>query len=80
MKKQKVIYKLKEFNGRSRLKLKAKREISFEIKLASKLILDELCFAWNKAHLEQQINESIDDNDKRTFMSLSKQYEPYTWE
>ncbi|MBM7571428.1 IDEAL domain-containing protein [Aquibacillus albus] len=80
MKKHKVNYKLQEFKANHITKIIAKREISYEIQLASKLVLDELCFNWNKTHLENQINDSIDTNDKKTFMQLSKEYQPYTWE
>ncbi|WP_186579214.1 IDEAL domain-containing protein [Aquibacillus kalidii] len=80
MKKHKVNYKLKEFSRQKVSRIVAKREISYEIKLASKLILDELCFNWNKARLEEQINESIDLRDKQTFLKLSKDFQTYTWE
>ncbi|WP_226037998.1 IDEAL domain-containing protein [Aquibacillus saliphilus] len=80
MKKHKVIYNLQIFGSGNESKIVAKREISYEIKLASKLLLDELCFNWNKAKLEEQINDSIDSNDKKTFLDLSKQYQHYTWE
>ncbi|WP_407272924.1 hypothetical protein [Radiobacillus sp. PE A8.2] len=80
MKKHKVVYKLSVFGNRKGSKIVAKREIPFEIKLAAKLILDDLCFSWNKTHLETKINESIDKMDKEGFMILSKQYQPYTWE
>ncbi|WP_138419804.1 IDEAL domain-containing protein [Aquibacillus sediminis] len=81
MKKHKVVYKLQDFgSSRKEAVIYAKKEISFEVKLASKLVLDELCFSWNKARLEQQINESIDNQDKDTFMHLSREYRFYTRE
>ncbi|MCT2535536.1 IDEAL domain-containing protein [Aquibacillus koreensis] len=80
MKKHKVSYKLKVFSVKKVSRIAAKREISYEIKLASKLILDELCFNWNKARLEEEINESIDSNDKEKFLKLSKKYQLYSWE
>ncbi|MDL4842727.1 IDEAL domain-containing protein [Aquibacillus rhizosphaerae] len=80
MKKHKVSYKLKVYSTKKVSRIVAKREISYEIKLASKLVLDELCFNWNKAHLEHRINESIDSNDKETFIQLSKQFQMYSWE
>lgn len=54
--------------------LKARREIAYEIKLSSRLILDELCFKWNKNKLEAAINCSIDERDKETFVKLSQLY------
>lgn len=80
MKKQKINYKLQVFANKRYAKITAKREISYEIKLASKLALDELCFRWNKSRLEDEINKSIDTNDKEAFILLSKDYQPYTWE
>ncbi|WP_077623167.1 IDEAL domain-containing protein [Sediminibacillus massiliensis] len=77
MKKHKINYRLKAFGTDRKSKVVAKREISYEIKLATQLLLDELCFNWNKSHLETQINESIDSNDREAFVSLSKQYQPY---
>ncbi|SFL40884.1 IDEAL domain-containing protein [Gracilibacillus orientalis] len=80
MKKHKVSYKLKVFNMNQKSVLKAKREIPYEIRLASQLVLDDLCFTWNKARLEEEINQSIDDNNKEAFNALSKTYNSYIWE
>ena len=80
MKKHKVNYTLKAFDGRKIASIEAKREISFEIKLASRLILDALVSDWNKSNLENQINHAIDNHDKETFLQLSKKYKTYSWE
>ena len=80
MKKHKVNYTLKAFDGSKNASIQAKREISFEIKLASRLILDALVSEWNKSNLENRINDSIDNQDKETFLQLSKQYQTYSWE
>lgn len=77
MKKHKVSYRLEAFGTKKNHKIVAKREISYEIKLATKLFLDELCFSWNKARLETQINQSIDSEDREKFLSLSKKYQYY---
>lgn len=71
MKKQIVFYRFMRYSGKP---LSARREISFEIKLTSRLILDELCFKWNKNQLETQINHSIDENNKEKFVLLSELY------
>lgn len=71
MKKQIICYRFLRYRGRP---LFAKREISFEIKLTSRLILDELCFNWNKQKLEKMINESIDEGNRDKFLALSKLY------
>ncbi len=80
MKKHKLVYQLKKFDKNQQSVLNAKREIPFEIRLASQLVLDDLCFSWNKARLEEDINQSIDDNNKEAFETLSKTFSSYIWE
>ncbi len=74
MKKQIESYRYVRYQGQA---LKARREITYEIKLSSRLILDELCFKWNKEKLATAINRSIDQNDKKEFLKLSKAYSKY---
>ncbi|WP_163582977.1 IDEAL domain-containing protein [Gracilibacillus saliphilus] len=80
MKKHKVSYQMKVFHMNPKSVLRARREIPYEIRLASRLVLDDLCFTWNKARLEEEINQSIDDNNKETFKTLSETYNSYIWE
>lgn len=75
MKKQKTVYRYNRATGPV---LSAKREISYEIKLSSRLILDELCFNWNKNHLQEAINRAIDESNEETFQKLSKLYQLYS--
>jgi len=77
MEKQKQVYRYFRYDGK---KLLAKREIPFEIKLSSRLILDELCYKWNKATIESAINEAIEHGDKEKFLKLSRQYKHFTFE
>ena len=79
MKKHKVVYRLQR-TKRKRAYVTAKREISFEVKLATRLMLDEFYFTWNKNRLEAQINECIDQKDEERFKELSATYRPYTFE
>lgn len=74
MKKQIKSYQYVRYEGKV---LKARREISYEIKLSSRLILDELCFQWNKNKLATAVNRSIDQGDKQTFLKLSEAYRVY---
>lgn len=74
MKKQKWIYRYVRSTGPV---LKAKREISFEIKLSSRLLLDELSFNLNKQLLINAINHSIDTDNKEEFYKLSKTFQSY---
>lgn len=78
MKKEKVCYRFYPYRGKE--VLVAKREISFEIKLISRMILDELCFNWNKKQLEEKINMSIQNGNKEAFASVRKAYLEYIWE
>lgn len=76
MEKQKVNYHYYRYDGEV---LQAKREIPFEVKLSSRLILDELCYTWNKAKIEDAINTAIDQGNKEEFINLSKRYKQYIW-
>lgn len=77
MEKQKQVYRYYRYEGK---KLLAKREIPFSIQLSSRLILDELCYNFNKASIEAAINKAIDKGDKKKFIKLSKKYKHYTFE
>jgi DNA gyrase/topoisomerase IV subunit A len=77
MKKEKVNYLFCPYDGKV---LIARREISFEIRLTSRLILDELCFNWNKKMLEEKINLSIQKGNKEEFASVREEYIQYIWE
>ncbi|WP_106498123.1 IDEAL domain-containing protein [Lentibacillus sp. Marseille-P4043] len=77
MKKQKLIYRYYRYEGDM---LHAKREIPYELKLSSRLLLDELCFSWNKARLEDAINNAIDEGNKEAFLKWSEAYRHYIWE
>lgn len=77
MKKQKVCYHFSRYDGKA---LDAKREISYEFNLVSRMLLDELCFQWNKQKLEEALNDAIDKRDKEKFLQLSEAYKQYIWE
>jgi DNA gyrase/topoisomerase IV subunit A len=77
MKKEKVSYRFYPYEGKV---LNAKREISYEIRLTSRLILDELCFNYNKKVLEEKINQSIQEGNKEEFASVREEYLQYIWE
>ncbi|WP_010529844.1 IDEAL domain-containing protein [Lentibacillus jeotgali] len=77
MKKQKLIYQLYRYAGKP---MKAKRDVPFELKLSAQLVLDEMCFTWNKQTLESAINQAIDTGDRERFAQLSKEYRHYIWE
>ncbi|UOQ92719.1 IDEAL domain-containing protein [Halobacillus shinanisalinarum] len=78
MRKQKVIYVLRRDPGFRNREITAKRELSFGIQLASRLLLDQLSFQFNKERLDKQINSAIDNNDREEFDRLSEQYQFYT--
>ena len=77
MEKARTVYQFRRYEGES---LQAKRGIPYEIRLQAQLILDELCFKWNKEELERQLNDAIDTNNKEEFMRLSHLYKQYLWE
>ncbi len=74
MEKQKIDYQYLRYEGKV---IKAHREISFEFKLVSQLILDELCFNWNKQNLEKAINQALDMRNEIEFMQLTEAYQQY---
>ncbi|QKY68492.1 IDEAL domain-containing protein [Lentibacillus sp. CBA3610] len=77
MKKQKMVYQLYRYAGAV---IEAKREVPFELKLSAQLMLDEICFSWNKQQLESAINHAIDTGDKEKFGQLCEEYRNYIWE
>ncbi|WP_077324963.1 IDEAL domain-containing protein [Virgibacillus siamensis] len=77
MKKQKIVYRYVPYQG---ITIHARKEIPFELQLSSRLLLDEICFNWNKERLERAINTSIDAGNKEVFLALSEQYRQYIWE
>lgn len=77
MKKEKLEYRYHRHKGKP---LQAKREIPYGLKLSARLLLDKICFDWNKSQLEAEINRSIDMRDKETFLKLSKAYKHFIWE
>ncbi|PKR78254.1 hypothetical protein CEY16_00405 [Halalkalibacillus sediminis] len=77
MKKQVTSYVLIRYHFPKHVKIKAKKDVPYEIRLAARLTLDELVFKLNKSQLEKQINQAIDDHDQHSFAELSKQYAKY---
>ncbi|SHG21253.1 IDEAL domain-containing protein [Ornithinibacillus halophilus] len=77
MKKEKVVYRYFPYSGKV---LQARREIPFEMRLTAQMVLDELCFNWNKKQLEAELNSSIDKGNKEKFKELSEAYMDYIWE
>ncbi|HLS10093.1 IDEAL domain-containing protein [Lentibacillus sp.] len=77
MKKQKMAYQLYRYAGQP---MKAKRDVPYELKLTAQMMLDELCFKWNKQQLVAAINHAIDTGDQEKFIQLSDEYRHYIWE
>ncbi|RDW19870.1 IDEAL domain-containing protein [Oceanobacillus chungangensis] len=76
MKKEKLVYRMYRYKGDV---LHARKEIPYEIRLTSRLILDEICLNWNKMKLEEKLNHAIDTNNKEAFFRLSEVYKSYVW-
>ncbi|MBP1968958.1 hypothetical protein J2Z83_001061 [Virgibacillus natechei] len=77
MKQEKLMYRFYRYEGKT---LQAKRKIPFEIELTARLLLDELCFNWNKNKLESEINDSIETRNEDEFIKLSELFKQYVWE
>lgn len=77
MKKEKIMYRFICYKGRP---IDAKKEVSFEIKLVSRMVLDELCFNWNKEKLLDDLDRSFDHGNQEEFLRISEEYKQYVWE
>jgi len=77
MKKQKLNYRFYRYEGKMLL---AKNEIPFEIKLTSRLILDQLSYDWNKKYLQKKIDEAIDCGDETSFNKYGEAYRNFAWD
>ncbi len=77
VKQEKVVYRFFQYVGEP---LTARKELAFEEQLYAQLLLDELCFNWNKSHLEDKINHAIETNNYNDFKKYSKAYKQYVWE
>lgn len=74
VKKHKSTYQIQRYRGPV---IRSHKEISFEIQLRTRLLLDELSFQWNKEKLQKDIDRSIDESDRAAFMKLSHAYKAY---
>lgn len=77
MKKQKLNYRFYRYEGKVLL---AKNETPFEIKLSSRMILDQICYEWNKKYLQRKINDAIDRGDVKAFHKYGQAYRCFAWE
>ncbi|HLS67656.1 MAG TPA: IDEAL domain-containing protein [Pseudogracilibacillus sp.] len=71
MKKERTVYKFYRYAGKA---IVAKKDTPFEMKLQATLLLDDLCYTWNKEQLQRQLDEALDRRDRETFMTLSEKY------
>lgn len=55
----------------------AKRDVPYDIKLSSRLLLDELCFKWNKQYIINCIDEAIDQRNEEAFIKYSQLYKSF---
>lgn len=56
------------------------KEAPFEVAIIARLLLDDICYRWNKEQLQIAINETLDSGDYETFMELSEKYRAYAWD
>lgn len=76
MKKEKVVLLFFRYEGKP---IQAKREIPYEIQLQAQMILDEICFKYNRNKLEEELNYALDERDKTAFMQYSEAYKEFIW-
>jgi len=76
MKKEKIIRVFFRYEGKP---IQAKREVPYEIRLQARLMMDVVCFQFNKARLEEDLNIALEEGDKSAFQQLSGEYKHYIW-
>lgn len=74
MNKEKVVYHFNRYDGKVLL---AKNEIPYHIQLTSRLLLDQLCYDWNKKQLQKQLDKVLIEGNKELFEQLSLEYRQY---
>lgn len=77
MKKEKVVMMFFRYDGKP---VQAKREVSFELRLEARMILDEICFLYNKCRLEESLNKALENRDKYAFIEHSEALKEFIWE
>lgn len=77
MKKEKVFIRYFRYTGEP---IRAKKEIPFHICLQARLILDAICFEYNRAKLMEAIDRALLENDRQNFLQLCDAYRQYMWE
>lgn len=60
--------------------INAKRDLPYEIKMTSRLLLDALCFEWDKKTLMDAIDDALQANNEAAFKQLSEHYRQFIWE
>ena len=54
-----------------------KNDIPFEMKLSARLIMDEICYNWNRQHIQKKIDDAIDEENFEALKKYSKIYRHY---
>ena len=76
MKKEKAVLIFFRYYGKP---IRAKREIPYEMTLTARLLLDEICFRYNKSRIEADLNKAIDEQDEAEFKKHSDAYKEFIW-
>lgn len=77
MKKEKVVLMFFRYDGKP---VQAKREVPFEMRLQARMILDEMCFQYNRARLEENLNKALEERNKSVFVEYSEALKEFIWE
>lgn len=52
-------------------------EIPFEMTLVARLMMDEICYNWNRQHIQKKIDRAIDEGDFKALEKYSDIYRHY---
>lgn len=54
-----------------------RNEIPYRMQLTARLILDNLCYEWNKTYLLERINHALDTSNEKLFIKYSLEYKEF---
>lgn len=54
-----------------------KKSIPYEMQLAARFALDDICYHANLRFIKEQIDEALDNRDRKTFNRYSSLYKQY---
>lgn len=54
-----------------------RNEMPYHMQLTARLVLDNLCYKWNKTYLLKRINYALETSNKQLFHEYSSKYKKF---